>query len=219
MAIVVILIIATLISLKNLIITATLLFSFIMGHIYSKPSRYVLFGDSIILSITHVAIPIISASLILKISLLDIIPLTILSMIFYTTIDQMSNLNGIETDKQNRYKTLMTMSKSGKLYTHLLMNISFTVALAIDLIFKLSNRFLVIIFLLFIIEIIMNYLMNSRKEIHAYGLMRLVTIIFPFAFVFEWASDIRIFLISWIFIEIYLVYYFANYKKIKYNGI
>jgi 4-hydroxybenzoate polyprenyltransferase len=213
------LILATIISLYNIIITITLLVSFIMGYIYSKPSRNILFGDSIILSITHVAIPIISAALILNLNVVTILPLTLAIMIFYTTIDQMSNLNGIKGDKENKYKTLMTLCKNGKLYTHLLMNISFLVAFAIYFLFDFSNKFLLIILLLFSIETIMNYFMNSKREIEAYGLMRLITIIFPFAFICEWAHDIRIFLIGLIFIETYLTYYIANFRNIQHNGI
>lgn len=218
-AIATILITAIIISLYNIIITITLLIGFVMGYIYSKPSRHILFGDSIILSITHVAIPMISASLILGLNAITILPLTLAIMAFYATIDQMSNLNGILGDKKNRYKTLMTTSKNGKLHTHLLMNISFVIAFTIYFLFNLSNKFLLIILLLFSIEIIMNYLMNSKGEIEAYGLMRLVAIIFPFAFVFEWAHNIEIFLVSLTFIDTYFIYYIINFKNIPHNGI
>lgn len=218
-AVIIIFILSFLISLHNYIITIMVFINLIMGYIYNKPSRKILFGDSIILSITHVGIPMFTSSILLGLSILSILPLTVIVMLFYATIDQMSNLNGIKEDKQRGYKTLMTTFKEGKLYTHFLMNISFLIMILIYLFNNFSKKYLFVTFTLLILEVFMNYMMNSKREIEAYGLMRLIAIAFPLAFIYELAKDIRIFLIGSIFVSTYITYYISKVYYVKQNGI
>ena len=205
-------------SLHNLIITATILISFIMSFIYSKYSRHILFGDSIALATTHIAIPMISSALILGI-LPKIILLTPYLMLTLAIIAPMKNLNGIETDKKRKYKTLMTIFKNGKTPTHILMKLYFIIAFSAFFLFDLTKKFLAIIAVLFLIQIIMDICMTTKKEIEAYGLVRLVIISLPFAFVFDKATNPILPLISLTFINIYFAYYITKFRTIKTNGI
>ena len=208
--------IALLFSLKNYIITLTILIGFTMGYIYSRPARKILFGDGIILPITHILIPIISSSLILKVSLIEIIPLTIALMIPFGTMLQMKNLKGIKQDKRNNYKTLMTCYKNGRLITYYLMKISFITIFLIYFLFDLGNNYLIIVLILYMIQIIMDYFIYTKQELKAHGLTRLITIIIPLAIVLE--KNPKFATINLIFILIYITYYLYKFKKMHIDG-
>ncbi len=206
------------ISLHNLIITITILISFIIGFIYNKYSRHILFGDSLALATTHIAIPMISSALILGI-FSKIMTLTPYLMLALAIITPMKNLNGVEADKKRKYKTLMTILKNGKTPTHILMKLYFIVAFSAFFFFNLTKKFLIIIVILFFIQIIMDICMTSKKEVEAYGLVRLVIISLPFAFVFDKAINPILPLISLTFINIYFTYYIIKFRTIQTNGI
>lgn len=209
--------ISIIISLQNKIIFFTVLASLAMGLIYSKLSRFILFGDAITLSITHAAIPIISSSIIIGLNIqltLIIITLVLPPFIFITP---MKNLNGIEEDKKRNYATLMTKYKNGKTATHILLSLYFLAVFLIYFLTDLGNKFLFIVFLMFIIKIFMDYYMNINQELIAYALVRLVIIILPFAFVFDQAKKIELILISSSFVLVYLTYFILKVGEIKHG--
>ena len=210
------LLIALSFSLKNYIITLTILIGFIMGYIYSKPARKILFGDGIILPITHILIPIISSSLILKVPLMEIIPLTLALMIPFGTMLQMKNLKGINQDKKNNYKTLMTCYKNGRLITYYLLKLSFIIIFLIYFLFDFGNNYLAIVLILYIIQIIMDYFIYTKQELKAHGLTRLITITIPLAIVLE--KNPKFATISLTFSLIYIIYYIYKIKKMNKNG-
>lgn len=206
-----------LLSFYNYIIFFAVMASLFMSFIYSKFSRFVLFGDSIALSITHVAIPILSASLILGLSINIFIPLVGFVVVPFWMITPMKNLRGIEEDKKRGYKTLMTRYKNGKNVTHILLSLYFIIIFFLYFLFNLGHKFLFIIFLMFVVKVFMDYYMNTEREVVAYGLVRLVIIMLPFAFVFDKALNIVFPLISSTFIFTYFLYFLKKVGGVKYG--
>jgi len=209
--------ISIILSLNNRIIFFAVIASLFMGLIYSSLSRFILFGDSLVLSITHVAIPVVSSFLILNIDLGFSVPLVLSFIAPFTLIVPMKNLNGIEKDKQRGYKTLMTKYKNGKTATHFLLSFYFIVVFLLYFFLDLGNRFLFVVFVMFVIKTFMDYYMNTGKEIVAYGLVRLIIIIFPFAFVFDKAENIELVFLSFSFILFYLVYFALKVSGVKHG--
>ena len=197
---------AIIISLKNYIIFIAVLGWIILSYIYSKHSRKILFGDSIILSITHAALPVFTASMILKLNILLALKLSIFSFIAFFSIVPMKNLNGIKEDKKRKYKTLMTKYKGGKSITKILFDFYFVLMLIAYFLFDLGNKYIAAFVVLLTFKILMDLYFNNKKEIMSYELLRLLLISFSFAFVFDLTSNTKIILLSSALIIAYLFY-------------
>lgn len=210
--IIVLFLLALLVSLKNYIITITVFVGLIMGYLYSKFSRKIVFADSFILSITHVFIPIMSSALIFNVNIIQILPLTIWLMVFYNLIVQMKNLRGVEDDIKNNYKTPMTTMRSGKLVIHSLMKLSLIVLFAIYFVFNMGQKYLIVILIIFILQIVSDIFMAINKELKAYPLFRLIAISVPFAIALD-QSGIKVYAINLAIILIYITYYTKNFKQ------
>lgn len=215
LTIIILSVLSIVLSLYNYIIFFTVLVAFLLAFIYSRYSRFFLFGDSIILSVTHSALPILSASLLLNLNLKLIFTLS--TFMFFSTalIIPIKNLNGVEKDKKNKYVTLPTKYKNGKKITHLLLQFYFIFMFLAYFIFNLTNKFLFVILFVFIIQIFINYSINNKKEILAYKLTRLIGLLFTFAFVFDKASNIFSIFFSLSIILIYSGYLFFTIKNGK----
>jgi len=212
-AIIVLLFISLILSFNHYIIFLAVIASLFMGFVYNKVFRFFLFGDSIALAITHVIIPIVSSSLILNLSTPTFISVIPLAAIPFGLIAPMKNLRGITGDKKRHYKTLMTTNKNGKQITYVLLSLYFIAVFAAYFILDLGNRFLFVVFILFIVKVFMDYYMINKKEIIAYGLVRLVIITLPFAFVFDKTSNISFIALSFSFIFIYFLYFISKIKS------
>jgi 4-hydroxybenzoate polyprenyltransferase len=212
-AIFALLLLSVLFSTANLVIFFAVCASLLMGFAYNRVFRFFIFGDSIALSITHVIIPIVSSSLILGLGSKVFLPVIALSAIPFSLITPMKNLRGIKGDKKRKYHTLMTKYKNGKQITQILLSIYFIAVFLAYFFFNLSKKFLVVVVFLFVIKIFMDYYLNTSKEIVAYGLVRLVIIILPFAFVFDKATDPLLLMISLSFITGYFLYFISNVKQ------
>jgi len=215
LAIITLLSISIVLSLYNHIIFLAVIASLFMGFVYSKFFRFFLFGDSIALSITHVIIPVLSSSLILNLDTKIFLPIIPLAAIPFILIAPMKNLRGIKEDKKRKYKTLMTTCKNGKEITHILLSLYFIAIFSAYFLLDLGNRFLSIVLMLFLIKVFMDHYMNTKKEIVAYGLVRLVIITLPFAFVFDKSSNITFIIMSFSFIFIYFLYFFFKIKGVR----
>ena len=135
-----------------------------MGFIYSKFSRFILFGDSVVLSMTHVVIPIISASFILNLDINMLTPIIGFIVIPFWMKNPKKNLREIDEDKKRGYKTLMTMYKNGKDVTHILLSLYFILIFLSYFLFDLGNKFLFVVFVLFIIKVFMDYSRRSQSR-------------------------------------------------------
>jgi len=193
-------------SFFNYIILLTVLASFLLGFAYSKYSRFFIFGDSIVLGLTHSTLPIISSALLLGLGFLLTMKLTTFMFFSIALVAPMKNLRGIKDDKKRKYKTLMTKYKNGKKITNLLLDIYLVLLFLAYFIFKLSNKFLFIFSILLMLGFFINYLMANKKEVKAYQLARLVIILFSFAIVFDKVTTILPLLISLALIFTYLFY-------------
>lgn len=181
--------ITIILSLYNYIIFVTVLLGFILGYIYSKYSRKILFGDSIILSITHSTLPIISSSILLEINPKLTMITTIFMFLTMTLIIPIKNLKGIEEDKKRGYITFMTKFSNGKQITLLLMQIYFISLFLAYFLFDLSSKFIFILMGIFILKILIDYFLNTKKDVTAYKLIRLVPILFIFGIIFDKAEN------------------------------
>jgi hypothetical protein len=208
--IIVLSVILIILSLFNKIIFLTVLASLLLNVIYNKYSRFILFGDSIILSLTHSTLPIVSAALLLNLNLK--LTTTIASFMFFSMflIIPMKNLNRIKEDKKNKYKTLLTKYKNGKKLTNFLFQIYFVFIILAYFIFNLNYIFLIGIIPIFILKTIIDYNLNNKKEIFAYELSRFLVILFIFFIVYSKTSNIRLIILNSSLIFLYLIYLSIN---------
>ncbi len=202
-------------SLYNYIIFLTVLLSLLLGFVYSKYSRFLLFGDSIILALTHSTLPIISASLLLSLNIQLVLKLTIFMFFAITLVAPMKNLKGVKDDKKRGYKTLMTKYKGGKKITNLLLNLYLLLLFLAYFIFNLNEKFLLIFSILLMLGFFINYLIVNKKEVQAYKLVRLVIILFSFAIVFSQTSNLKIILLSLSLVFVYFTYLSIDFIKSK----
>lgn len=207
------LITALLFSLVNYIIFFTVLITIFMSFIYSKSSRFVLFGDSVILALSHRVIPIVSASLLLGLEFGLMIKLSVVFFFSLFLMAPMKNMNGWKEDKKRGYKTLMTLYKNGKGITNFLFQVYFILVLASYFIFDVGGKFLFIVLIMFSIKILMDFYINSGREIKAYVICRLIIILFAFAFVFDQASNINLVFLGLSIPSLYTVYLLIKLKN------
>lgn len=207
--------ITLILSLYHYIIFLTVLLSLLLGFIYSKYSRFLLFGDSIILGLTHSTLPIISAALLL--SLNSELTFKLAGFMFFAIalVAPMKNLKGVKEDKKRGYKTLMTKYKDGKKITNLLLNLYLLLLFLAYFIFNLNKKFLLIFSILLMLGFFINYLMANKKEVQAYRLVRLVIILFSFAIVFSQTSNLKIILLSFSLVFVYFTYLSIDLIKSK----
>lgn len=205
--------IALILSFSNYIIFLTVIAWILFSFVYSKFSRKILFGDSIILAITHTVIPIVASALLLSLETKFTITLSIFMFVSLFLIIPMKNLSQVKEDKKRKYKTLMTQYKNGKQIINWLLNIHILLLFLAYFVFNLGNKFLLIFFFIFILSIFIFHLINKNKEIKAYSLSRLIFILFSFAIVYDQTTRIIFILMSASMILIYLAYLYT----IKWN--
>lgn len=203
---------ALLFSLVNYVIFFAVLIIIFMNFIYSKYSRFVLFGDSAILALSHRVIPIVSASLLLGLEFGLMIKLSVVFFFSLFLMAPMKNMNGWREDKKRGYKTLMTLYKNGKSITNFLFQVYFILVLASYFIFDVGDKFLFVVLIMFVIKILMDFYMNSGREVKAYVICRLIIILFAFAFVFDQASDFGLVLLGLSIPSLYTFYLLIKLK-------
>ena len=113
-AIIIILLASLAVSLKNMVIFATILAYLLLGFFYNNFSRFILFGDVTVLSFTHHTLPIISASILVGLDIFTTIKLSIFMFITFWFLIHIKNLKDAKDDKKRGYKTIATEFVSGK---------------------------------------------------------------------------------------------------------
>lgn len=197
----------------NYIIFLAVISWVLLSFIYNKFSRFVIFGDSIVLSITHSTIPIVSASVLLNLNAQIIMSLSGFMFFAFFFIVPIKNLIGVKEDKKRKYKTLLTEYKNGKRITQYFLNIHIGLLFLTYFIFNLGNKFLLIFFPILIIGILMNYLMKKNKKTKVYALSRLIFLLFSFAIVYDKTTDYKLPLASATILLIYARYLFKTIKN------
>jgi 4-hydroxybenzoate polyprenyltransferase len=192
-------------SLYNYIILITVLLSIILGYIYSKYSRFILFGDSFILSLTHSTLPIVSASILLNLNFNIAIMITIFSFLTTMLVIPIKNLKGVEEDKRRGYRTLMTIYKNGEKITIILLQIYFVSLFLIYFILDLEYKFTLILMSIFLLKILIDTYLNTQKIV-AYKLTRLIPLLFTFGIVYDQTTNNKIIFLSFSIIIVYLFF-------------
>lgn len=193
-------------SLQNKIILTSVLTWTALNIIYNKYSRRILFGDSLILSLTHTGIPVIATALLLNIPAILTIKITTFSIIFAILLIPMKNLKGLQDDKKRNYKTLLTKYQNGKLLTAIFLNCSFILLALAPIIFNLSPKYFALALIPIIIYITTNYLILKNKKTEAYFLSRLIPLTATLIFTITLNTKPTITLASTATIILYLTY-------------
>jgi len=205
-AVIFLFLIALILSFSNYIIFFSVFAWVLLSFIYNKFSRKILFGDSVILAITHAVIPIVGASLLLNLDFRIMFIISGFMFVAFFLIIPMKNLSQVVKDKKRKYKTLMTQYKNGKQITNWLLNIHVLLLFLAYFIFSLNNKYLLIFASIIIITIFVNFYLRNGKETQAYYLSRLIFILFSFAIVYAKTTNTIFILMSASMILIYLAY-------------
>lgn len=183
------LIISAIISLQDIVIFFTAILWILLGLIYNTAARHILFGDATILSITHFALPSLSTSLLLDVELKFALFLSGFMFFTFWFIMHSKNLKDAKEDKQREYKTLVTMFKNGRYFTLILLDISFILMFISYFLFDLSIKYLLILVIVSILNlVVINRMVNSEAG-QAVKLIRLIMLIFLFGLIFDKASN------------------------------
>lgn len=215
---------AILVSLSNKIIFLTTLAWLGLGIFYNTLARFILFGDTTILAITHHALPSLSASILLGLNWkLALLISSFMFLVFWFVI-HIKNLKGVKEDTKRGYKTIATKFKKSKKITNILIGLAFIIMLSAYFIFNLSLIYLLVLSLVLVLKIIIIKKINNKKEESGLNLMRLATMIFLFGIVIDKASNFTIILFSFFLCFAYFLFLAFDVakkftKRIKHNNI
>jgi hypothetical protein len=180
---------SVLLSLYNIIIFLTVIISILLGIFYNTASRKILFGDATVLGFTHAAIPIISSSLLVGLSIATAIKLAVVFYAFIWILGNIRNQKDSKEDKKREYKTYATIIKNPRILTQIFIGLSFFIVSLSLIIFKLNPRSLIIFALISLIYIAINILTSLKKDVLAMQILRLVILLFSFMLVIGTTSN------------------------------
>jgi len=199
-------IISLLLSLSNYIIFFTVITAISLGFIYNTISRFLLFGDTTVLSVTHYALPSFSSSMVLGLDKRFALTLTVFMLITSWFIMPLKNLKDTSNDKNRGYKTLTTITKHGKRTTIILFGLFFIPTSFAYFLFNLTKIYLFILALIFILELIIMINIIKNKEGFALKLARAMVLLFLFGLIISKATDIRIVLVAFYLFLVYCLF-------------
>ncbi len=214
--IVILLILGFIVSFTNYIIFITVAIWIILGLIYNILSRFILFADVTILSITHFALPSFIASVLLGLDLQ--FAFTLSSFLFLTSwfIIHSKNLKDTLEDKKRGYVTLTTKFKDGAKVIKIFLFISIILISVSYFLFNLQTNFILFLIIIYILFIIILKKINQGNNVGALNISRFVILIFMFGLILSKTSNQNIITLSSVLIFLYLTYYLAR-EEIK-NG-
>ena len=195
-AIFILLIIGLIISLFNFIIFLTAMAWILLGYFYNTLSRYVLFGDTTLLSITHFALPLFSSSILVGFNMKFSLILAGTFFVIFFFIMPMKNLKDSLDDKIRKYKTLPTSGRKGKSITLILFSISIIPMACAYFLFNLSLIYIAFMILIILLGMFIIKKSLSKKEKSAVNLTRLFMLLFLFGFIVSKTSNFRIILLA-----------------------
>lgn len=196
----------TALSFNNIILMLTFISWFILGFIYSRYLRFMLFGDSTLLALTHAAIPILSSSLLLGLDIRLTISLAAFMFLNLWLAIPIKNINNSDKDKELGYNTLITRSMNGKAITHILFESYLISMFFAYFIFDLGNKFLFVLCIIFILRIFVFNYINNGNEAFGYKLSKMATLLFSLGIIISKTTDYRIISIPLLLILLYAVY-------------
>ncbi len=211
--------IAIIMSLSDYIILFTAIVSIFLGLIYNTFSRFILFGDSTILAITHFALPSLSSSLLLDLPINFSLSLAGFMYIVSWFIISCKNLKDTTDDRKRGYKTLTTVSRGGRLMSIVLLLIGFSLMFFSYYLFQLSNIFLITFLAILVIQLIVIYCVLKNKNHSAVKISRLVMILFLLGIILDRASNIGVVIIPLLIFLSYIALLLMNsFDKEEYRG-
>jgi len=204
---------ALLLSMYNLVIFVTVIVSIFLGVVYNTFSRKILFGDATVLGFTHAAIPIIASSLIVKLDLMVGAKIAAVFYVFIWVLGNARNQKDSKGDKRRKYRTYVTVTKNPRVLTRLFFSLSFLIMILSSLIFKVSTNYLFVLSFAFVVEIIILYLTDLKKDVLAMQLARFTIILFSFALVLDKTTNIKLVLSQIILGILFLIIAFSSVKE------
>lgn len=194
------------ISLKNPLIFLSVFLWVILSFIYNKYSRHVFFSDSILLSLTHVAIPILFGMLLLGAKINYSFITTAFFFFSFLMLVPIKNINGVKEDIVREYKTLMTSSRHGRPLTYSLFN-CYIITISISyFLFGLNELFLIIFAIIIFVKLLMDCFLIARRDDLVYKFARLIIVLFSFGIVVGAGNNVNIVLVSFCLVLHYMIY-------------
>ncbi|MBT4375941.1 UbiA family prenyltransferase [archaeon] len=207
--------IAIILSLQNKILIITTLAWIALSFLYNKKSRKILFADSIILSITHSLLPILSTAFILGI-FHKTFPIAVFVFLSMNLIIPMKNLNGIQEDLKRKYKTLPTKFQNGRTITIFLFNLYSILIILSLFLFNLNPNILILFSIIFLFHLLVNYLLKTKQDYLAYTIARFIVILFNLTIILSISTN-KIILLGISLIAITYSAYLIKEVKNKWN--
>lgn len=192
--------IALLISMSNLIIFITCILELIFGVVYNTVSRKILFGDATVLGFSHAFLPTFAAGLLLNLDIGLILKISVFSYCFFWFIGTVRNQKDEKEDKKREYKTYATKFRYSRFLTKQFVHLYFFVMLLGAIIFDMGKNYLIIICLIYLFQMIILGLTEFKKDKTGMQIIRLVVILYAFAFTFEKATILELFYVYLILI-------------------
>ena len=189
----------------NIIILLTLISWILLGVIYNTIARRVIFGDISVLSLTHLAIPMISSSLLIGFSLKAALIAAAYICLLFILMGNMKNIKDTRGDKNRGYKTITTELSKGEsiakgFYLASILGMGMTY-----FIFNLSQYF---IFIYGIILIISFNIIMTKNKLSSLNMVRMAFSVFILGFIISKT-------IQWTIIIPSIAYCFANTLQFK----
>ena len=172
--------IALIISIQNIILIIASLLWIILGLSYNTISRKILLADSIILSITHYAIPTIFSLLLLGESIQGSLRFGTIFFLTFMFVTPVKNLKETDEDKKLDYRTLPTIFKNGKELTIISSLFFMIISIIIQASFNVNIILIIISFILYISGI---KLIIDSYEKKSLKIFRLLFIFFIFSLI------------------------------------
>ena len=191
-AIVFLLMLAFFVSLFNKIILVAFFVFIVSGIIYNKFSRFILFGDTTLMSFTHFVLPCIFSGLLLNLDKCLIIKLSIFLFAVAWLIFPSKNLKESEKDKKLGYKTLNTVFRRGEIVCLLFLVFSLVPLTFVYFLFEMSYVYFLFIGIILILQILVILCVLENKNEVALKIGRMILIVSLFGFLISISDNILI---------------------------
>jgi 4-hydroxybenzoate polyprenyltransferase len=206
----IILTILVLLSLSNWIIFLTVLAWMILGYIYNTASRFVLFGDSTVLAITHYTLPCFSSALLLGLNTSLTLTLSTFMFVTFWFLMHSKNLKDTKDDKERGYRTLTTMFNHGVLVSILLVVIGFLLMFYAYFLFDLTNRYWIIFTIVVFLQVSAISLIMKDKGQWAVKVIRMLMMLFLLGIIVDKSSNLNVLIIPFCLFFTYLMLFLTK---------
>ena len=188
--------IALIISFENTTLFLASISWIIFGYIYNVFSRKILFLDNTLICITHHFIPVFFSLIILGETIKNSFFIGTYIYLVFWFLAPIKNLNGIEKDKNLKYKTLPVVYKQGKKITFILYYVSFILMIPAYFIFELNALYLALLFALLLLFLITKKIEKRKNYSGMLKIARLIISLFGFAITISITKNIKLIILG-----------------------